>query len=110
MAAKTPRPARIHRSFLEREKAPVTGAFSELLGGDGGNRTRVRNRVKGSVYERSRRSGLVLRSPRRRGCGGPASLESPRFGGGGPLRASLHSDSGRSPRQAGGGRNLTLSY
>jgi hypothetical protein len=29
--------------------------------GDGGNRTHVRNRVKGGVYERSRRSGLIPR-------------------------------------------------
>jgi hypothetical protein len=41
--------------------------------GDGGNRTRVRGRARGGFYERSRRSGLVPRLPRRRGSGGPAS-------------------------------------
>ncbi len=45
--------------------------------GDGGNRTHVRNRVKSGIYERSRRSDLIPRSPRRRGCGGPAPLSVP---------------------------------
>ena len=34
--------------------------------GDGGNRTRVRDRVKGSFYKLSRRLNLVFRRPRRR--------------------------------------------
>ena len=34
--------------------------------GDGGNRTRVRDRVKGSFYKRSRRLNLAFRRPRRR--------------------------------------------
>ncbi len=37
---------------------------------------RPQSRVNG-FYERSRRSDLVPRSPRRRGCGGPASLNFP---------------------------------
>lgn len=37
---------------LETGRGPRMGAVS----GDGGNRTHVRGRVKGSVYERSRRS------------------------------------------------------
>ena len=52
--------------------------------GDGGNRTRVRSRAVGSVYERSRRSGLVPRSPRRRGSGEPAPCDVP-----GSARADL---------------------
>src|SRR3954465_1371442 len=52
-------------------------SVERLSSGDGGNRTRVRNRVKGSFYERIRRSDLVLSSPRRRGCWGPASEDVP---------------------------------
>src|SRR5919204_1369743 len=56
--------------------------------GDGGNRTRVRDRARGGFYERSRRSDLVPRSPRRRGSPGPAPWSCPRFGGSGPPRVS----------------------
>jgi hypothetical protein len=49
-----------------------TGVFAGA-DGDGGNRTHVRGRVKGGFYERSRRSDLVSRLPRRRGSGRPAS-------------------------------------
>ncbi len=52
--------------------------------GDGGNRTHVRSRAAGSVYERSRRSDLVPRSPRRRGSGEPALCAVP-----GSARADL---------------------
>jgi len=45
--------------------------------GDGGIRTRVRSRQVDGVYERSRRSRSRPRSPRRRGCGGPASWKVP---------------------------------
>jgi hypothetical protein len=48
-------------SHPEREKAAAQPANSQfcaaaLTSGDGGNRTHVRNRMKGGVYERSRRS------------------------------------------------------
>lgn len=66
-------------------KTPVVTGDSGVLetlveslpSGDGGNRTHVRGRVKGGVYERIRRSGLAPRSPRRRGCGEPASCDFP---------------------------------
>jgi hypothetical protein len=45
--------------------------------GGGGNRTRVRDRVQGGIYEHSRRSDLALDSPRQRGRREPASKQSP---------------------------------
>ncbi|MEN3281473.1 MAG: hypothetical protein V7607_2613 [Solirubrobacteraceae bacterium] len=62
--------------------------------GGGGNRTRVRDRAKSGVYERSRRSSLIFRSPRRPGCGKPAPRVSPKCPGSHGHRVSLLSDSG----------------
>ena len=59
---------------------------------------------EGGVYERSRRSDLVPRSPRRRGCGGPACWGVPRLGAGGPHRVSLLSDPGDPRRRLRGPR------
>src|SRR4051794_18470415 len=56
--------------------------------GDGGNRTRVRDRVKGSFYKLSRRLNLAFRRPRRRARPEGQLPESPRGGGSGPPRAS----------------------
>jgi hypothetical protein len=56
--------------------------------GDGGNRTRVRDRVKGSFYKLSRRLNLAFRRPRRRARPDGQPPESPRGGGSRPPQAS----------------------
>ena len=73
------------RETLDQPARPAgSGSLLDQVSGDGGNRTRVRSRAVGSVYERSRRSGLVPRSPRRRGSGEPALCDVP-----GSARADL---------------------
>jgi hypothetical protein len=58
---------------IERNPELLRSGFdSRPFSGDGGNRTHVRGRVKGGVYERIRRSDLAPDSPRRRGCREPA--------------------------------------
>ena len=67
------------RLLVSREPRPFlgTGFDFRAFSGDGGNRTHVRGRVKDGVYERSRRSCLAPRLPRRQGSGEPASLKVP---------------------------------
>jgi hypothetical protein len=64
------------------------------VSGDGGNRTHVRGRVKGGVYERIRRSDLTLDSPRRRGCREPAPKYVPGLAGANLTEQALLVDPG----------------
>ena len=75
---------------------------------DGGNRTRVRGRAKGGIYERSRRSDLVLGSARRRGCRGPAPEDVPGLAGANLTRVSLLSDPGNRRRRLAGAETSGL--
>lgn len=71
---RTPRPQpHPHPTHLPHHRPGAGGLRNVRKSGDGGNRTRVRNRAKSGFYERIRRSDLVPGSPRRRGSSGPAS-------------------------------------
>ncbi len=91
-----PRRPRPHRRTAPRVRRAVRILCK---GGDGGNRTHVRDRAKGGVYERSRHSDLTLDSPCRPGCRGPAPKKSPV----GLERASPSKPAG-DPSTAAGGR------
>ncbi len=86
-------------------RPPVRRAVRILCrGGDGGNRTRVRGRVDGGVYERSRRSELRPRLASPAGLSSASSLSVPGSEGANPHRASLLIDLDPPP-QASDGRD-----
>ena len=68
---------RMRKRAVRRDRSFRPARCATENSGGGGNRTHVRDRVKGSVYERSRHSDLAFDSPRRPGCRRPAPRESP---------------------------------
>ena len=92
------------------KRPPVARRAVRILfkGGDAGNRTRVRSRVDGGVYERSRRSKSRSRLATPAGLSRASSLKVLGSEGANPHRASLLADPDPPP-QASDGRDV-LSY
>jgi hypothetical protein len=73
-----------HGKTVERRKTQELPVWKLLrltvLGGDGGNRTHVRDRAWDGIYERSRRSSLAPRSPTPAGLQGASPNRCPPIG------------------------------